>query len=319
MDTRCFTGHTETVWDVAVSRDGRRILSGSNDKTVRLWDVASEKQLHCFEGNTGPINAVALSPDGHQGVWGGADGAYGTLQVWDLEQGQKIHTMKGHSSFIDALAISNDGSRLLSGSSDETLRLWDLERGQPIRCFGSFFSHKQGGSVSVVAFSTDGQSALSCGRVIKNATLWNVATGERYGKLVGHTAGIHSAAFFPDGRRAITSDRETVRIWDLMTRQEIPIRDNRTWDHATLHTIYEARKNLPHIDYPLITTFALSPDGQRLLSPYADNLELFEVASGRHLRSFTGHTRAVTSIAFFGDGRRAVSGSNDRSIRTWEL
>jgi WD40 repeat protein len=175
--------------------------------------------------------------------------------------------------------------------------------------------------VDVVAFSPDGQVALSGGRVIKDVTLWNVTTGGRYGKLVGHTSGIRSAAFFPDGRRAITSGQEdgTVRIWDLTTCREIPIRDERVWDPATLRKVDEARRNLPYIDYPVITTFTLSPDGQHLLSPYGDELALFEVASGRHLRSFTGHTAAASSIAFFADGRRAVSGSYDRTVRTWVL
>lgn len=321
MDQLCFTGHTESVWDVVVSRDGRHILSGGNDKTVRWWDVASGKQLHCFDKNTGPIRAVALSRYGQQAVWGGGDGAYGTLQVWDLAQSNWIYIMKGHSSFIDALAISNDGRRILSGSSDGTVRLWDLETGEPIRCFGGFLRHKQGGAVSVVAFSPDGRSALSGGRVIKDVTLWNVETGERYGKLVGYT-GIRSAAFFPDGRRAITSAHPNgpVRIWDLTTCREIPTRDERVWDLPTLQKkVYAARRNLPHIDYPFITSFTLSPDGQHLLAPYVDEVELFEVASGRHLRGFEGHTAAVSSVAFFPDGRRAVSGGYDATVRTWNL
>lgn len=119
------SGHSGHTLAVCVSRDGKRALTGSHDRLLRLWDLATGKCLQTLKGHTAEISAVALSPDGKSAISGGHDHV---LRVWELESGRHVREMRGHDQAIWSVAISPDGKQALSGSQDGTMRLWAIGR-----------------------------------------------------------------------------------------------------------------------------------------------------------------------------------------------
>jgi len=211
---REFKGHTSWVWPVAFGPDGRRALSGSEDKTIRIWEVETGQCLRTFTGLTSYIRSVAFSPDGRRALSGGRDG---TLRLWNLaredleratprtddpiappvETSQTVRELKGHTGRVLSVAFGPDGRRALSGSRDHTLRLWDIETGAEVRIFEGYTN-----AVCPVAVSPDGRRALSGGGD-GTLRLWNLETGAEVREFTGHTGWVNSVAIGPDGRHAV--------------------------------------------------------------------------------------------------------------------
>jgi WD40 repeat protein len=110
-------GHSDWVSSVAFSPDGKRIVSGSDDHTVKLWDVETGKEIRSFSGHSSDVSSVAFSPDGKRVLSGSFDK---TVKLWDAETGREIRTFSGHSYNVTFVAFNSDGKRILSGSSDGT-------------------------------------------------------------------------------------------------------------------------------------------------------------------------------------------------------
>ncbi|MGO9460102.1 MAG: eIF2A-related protein [Rhodomicrobium sp.] len=290
-------GHSGSVNSVAFSPDGKTALSGNIDNTVRLWDLATDREIRKLEGHSEQVNSVAFSPDGKTALSGSLDH---TARLWDLATGREIRKFEGHSKPVTSVAFSPDGKTALSGSRDHTIRLWDLATGREIRKIeghsGWFFS---------VAFSPDGKTALS-GSWDNTARLWDLAAGREIRKFEKHSSLVESVAFSPDGKTALSGSAGKglfgtgeIKLWDLATGREI-------------------RKLEGHSG--AVSSVAFSPDGKTALSGSMDHtVRLWDLAEGREIRKLEGHSAEVSSVAFSPDGKTALSGSHDGTMRLWNI
>ncbi|NCS57349.1 MAG: WD40 repeat domain-containing protein, partial [Microcystis aeruginosa G11-04] len=169
-------GHYSYVYSVNFSPDGKTLVSGSWDNTIKLWDVETGQEIRTLKGHDNSVYSVNFSPDGKTLVSGSADN---TIKLWNVETGQEIRTLKGHDSSVRSVNFSPDGKTLVSGSGDKTIKLWNVETGQEIRTLKGHDS-----VVYSVNFSPDGKTLVS-GSDDKTIKLWNVETGQEIRTLKG--------------------------------------------------------------------------------------------------------------------------------------
>ena len=286
------TGHAGWVRSVAVTADGARAVSGGDDGTVRVWDLATGQQQAELTGHDGRVRSVAVTADGARAVSGGDDG---TVRVWDLATGQQQAELTGHDGQV--LVGGGHRGRGQGGQrrpTDGTVRVWDLATGQQQ---AKLTGHD--GPVWSVAVTADGARAVSGGDD-GTVRVWDLATGQQQAKLTGHDGPVRSVAVTADGARAVSGgDDGTVRVWDLATGQQqakLTGHDGRVW------------------------SVAVTADGTRAVSGGDDGtVRVWDLATGQQQAKLTGHDGLVWSVAVTADGARAVSGGDDGTVRVWDL
>lgn len=285
-----FRGHEAKVGGVAVSADGRVIVSGSDDRTVRVWDATGGQPIALLRGHEGPVNAVACSADGRV-ILSGSDDR--TVRAWDAEAGQVRAILHGHTAEVTGVAVSPGGRLVVSGSNDTTVRLWSPSGWAEAAVLAG---HRD--KVTSVAVSSDGRRVAS-GSFDKTVIVWDTDSGKPVATLRGHDGVVTSVAFSPDGRRVVSGGTDrTVRIWEAES--------GRLREAISGHT-------------DRVTSVAWTGDGRRVVSgSYDQTVRLSDPEGAQSPTALRGHEAGVHSLACSGDGRLIVSGSRDATVRVWD-
>ncbi len=295
---RGFTGHGAPVNAAVFSPDGLFILSGSEDKSVRLWDVGAGHELRRFEGVTGPVSAVAISSDGQHvaAASGQLDPPIeGVIRVWETAGGQETTRIDTSSvKLVHDIKFSDDGKYLFLAGHDNTVRLIDLSSGEEVR---SFSGHT--GPVRSVAVSPGGQRVLS-GSDDGTVRVWNRFSGKEMRRLTGHGGPVGAVAFQPKSKFGLSGGADkTVRLWNLNSGRQLC-------------------EMLGHTGP--VSSVACTADGTRALSGSLDGtIRLWQLPDGKQLVYFDAHSGGVRSVSFSPSGHRAVSAGGDTVVRLWGL
>ena len=200
-------GHSDAVRAIAVSGDGRLVLTGADDRTLRLWDLAATREVGRLVGHRGRITSAALSPDGLLAVSGDRDQS---LRLWDVASGRELRTFAVPRGLVHGVAFAPDGQTLLSGHFDTTLRLWETSTGRELR---RFTGHRQ--MVARVGFAAAGRCLVSCS-ADQTVRAWDPDSGAELCRCLGHTGPVISLEVLPDGNSVVSCGQdETIRLWHL--------------------------------------------------------------------------------------------------------
>ena len=224
------------------------IVSGSYDKTVKLWVISAGFLLKTFEGHLDNVNTVAFSPNGAIIASGSRDKL---INLWETSTGNLLKTLKDHQNSVTSVFFSYDGTMLVSGSEDNTIKLWETSTGNLIK---TLKDHKN--YVNSVAFSPDGMVIVS-GSEDSTIKLWDKSNEKPLKTLRSHQYNVHSVTFAPNGTIfASTSADNTIKLWDISTRKLL--------------------KTFATQDY--VTSLAFSPEGTLMVSGSFDKtLKLWEI------------------------------------------
>jgi WD40 repeat protein len=288
-------GHTGSVSSVCFSADDKTLASGSEDRTIKLWDVASAQERATLKGHTGGVRSVCFSADGKILASGSEDR---TIKLWDVASAQERVTLKGHTGKVGSVCFSPNRKTLASaGFDDDTVKLWDVETGQERLSLRQHI-----GFVWSVCFSFDGKILASGGGgaldpgIIK---LWDVATGQEQLSLKGHTKWVTSVAFSSDGKTLASSSgaHGEIKLWEVETGQE--------------RLALQGQRGQ-------VLSVCFSPDGKTLASASSDlgGIKLWDVQTGQERLTLKGHD--CRFVCFSSDGQTLASASGDE-VKLWSL
>ena len=334
--TRHQIGKVEAV---RITPDSRFVISCSNDKTVKLWDITTGVEVRSFKGHKEGVHALDCSPDGSMVV---SAGYKSIIFIHDLNTGKVLKKFNGQHNSVYELRFSPDGKYLLSAGMDKTMRLWDVKSA---KCLQTFRGHND--AVTVIDLSSDGKIALSAG-INKEIKLWDMETGQLIRTLNVSKEKIFAACFTLDGSHIVAASSSEGNLFDfnpclldvssgkiikeferfgskLFTADVSP--DQRliayagdrgkiaVWDLTKARQIALLGKK----DRPILKV-RFSHNSRYLLSGGSDtDCTLWDMTTMQYVRSFSGHSKQVNAIAFTPDDKKVVSGSMDGTIKIWEL
>jgi WD40 repeat protein len=333
---RTLEGHSSFLNSVAISSDNSKIVSGSSDRTIKLWDLDTGKLLNTLEGHTNHVNSVATTSDNSKIVSGSSDrtiklwdldsgkllntleGHRGpihsvaitsdnskivsgsddkTIKVWDLDSGKLIHTLEGHSAAVNSVAITSDNSKIVSGSDDKTIKLWDLDSGKLIHTLEC-----RSGTVSCIAITSDNSKIVS-GSYDATIKVWELSTGQLLNTIKGHSRAVSSVAITSDNTTIVSGGSydegdNTIKVWRLNSRKLINTLEG-------------------HSGY--VRTVGISSDNIKIVSGSNDKtIKVWDLNSGELLYTIPD-TYSINSVAITSDNSKIVSGSSDNTIKVWDL
>ena len=298
-------GHGSAVNDLVFSADGKTLISGGNDATIRSWEVSTGNSLLGIWNDssngrtTRSVYNVSLAPDeqivastGSISTRDGRNSGYAvpSLRLWEVSTGG-IHWQRWAGA--RDVAFSPDGQTLASGGGT-TIVLWEVSTGGELRTFAGHTS-----TIQTVAFSPDGQ-LLASGGHDNTIRLWETNTGVHLYTLTRHVNTVTDLAFSPDGQTVVSGSGDgTILLWDATTGRHL-------------------RTLIGHEDW--VSDVAISPDGQTVVSgSYDDTIRLWEFSTGRHLHTLKALQGDIESVAFSPTEQKLASGHANGNIFLWNL
>jgi WD40 repeat protein len=289
--------HDGPATTVAVSPDGRTLLTGSADGTARLWNADSGQLLGQPLRHPAQVLAVAFSPDGRTVLTGCRDGK---ARLWEATTATERKILK-QVDMVVTVAFSRDGAHCVTGCSDGNAQVWDVAAGEPV---GRPLVHP--GVVLAVAFRPDGRAVLT-GCDDHQARVWDLETGELIGQPLEHQRGVVAVSFAPDGQRLLTASGAPINEKSLQVRDWYA-GDARVWGAASgelLAGLYEPYFPVPSGQFEMVWSPGKMP---ALPGPALPGLP-----------SPGDRARWIFSTAFSSDGRLAVTGSKGGTLQLWEM
>jgi WD40 repeat protein len=294
-----FQGHTDPVESVAFSPDGSKILSGSYDNTVKLWNAQTGTLEETFQGHTDAVMSVAFSTDGKV-LSGSADN---TLRQWNAETGKEVKRLSMNElnnsndiGFLYSIAFSPEHNRaVLSGSRGNTLKLWtNIPESK-----GTVFFQGHEKEVYLVAISNDSKKILSAS---DDGTMkvWDVESKKVISDFKDEVL-VWSATFSPDGSQFLMGGESIVKLFDASNNKGQEIRS---------FSGHSGR----------VYSVAFSPNGNKVLSGGHDGtINIWDTESGKETRTFKAHSDVVSSLAFSPNANQFVSASYDKTLKLWDI
>jgi|GEM_PF-319197 len=286
-------GHSEAVYAVAFTPDGKYVVSGSGDHTLKVWDSATGKEIKSYGGPAGHQNlvmSVSISPDGSLIASGGTDN---TAKLWDFPSSTPLRVL-AKSEGASVLAVSPDGAKLAGGDKDGHVKIWNSADGKELVQLAG-----HNGPVTGLAFSDNGQLLISCG---KDRTLrfWNPANGQSLGVIGAHTAEVRGFAISPNNNALYSAGGDgSLKFWTLPPA---------------------ASRALGGMHSDGVTALALSGDGNSFVSGSADkSVRLVNAMNGQPIREFKGANAGIESVALSPNGALIAAATIDNHLLLWQI
>ncbi len=289
---RTLSGHSSRVNAIAVTPDSKTVISGSWDKTIKIWDLETETEKFTLPGHSNSVNAIAVRPDGKTVISGSDDN---TIKIWDLGTGTEKFTLRGHSDSVRAIALTPDGKTVISGSWDKTIKIWDVVTGTE-----KFTLKGHSNLVRAIAVTPDGQTVIS-GSSDNTIKIWDVVTGTEKFTLKSHSNLVREIALTPDGKTVISGSADhTIKIWDLVTgKQQFTLQGQ---GHSNS-----------------VNAIALTPDGKTVISGSDDNtIKIWDLATRKEIATFTGES-PIYCCAVASDGVTIIAGERSGRLHFLRL
>jgi WD40 repeat protein len=331
-------GRGQHIWGLAVTDDGKKVISSTWDNVVSVWDVATQAETLTMplppdpRAAAGPVRAMAVSPDGTLLALSCEDRV---VLLRERATGKLLRTLSGPEDVIAAIAFSPDGLLLAAASADVRGHVWDVTSGE---LKGKTGGHE--GGATCLAWTADSRTLATAGND-HTVRLWDGRSLKEVGTLEGHIGPIRTIAFSPDGSRLISGgDDQTPIVWDIKTKAAVGTLEGhagavravgvspdgttvasagddkviRLWDLVTL----KQRAAVGGHNGP-VHSLAFSPGGKTLASGAAGGgVHLIDPIRGTVRKTQTGHSGIVTGIAFLADGSGFVSSGMDQAVRFWK-
>jgi WD40 repeat protein len=281
-----FSGHTDRVTSICLTEDKYYAISGSWDDSIRVWDILSGKCIRVIKGHASWVTSICLHPNGKTLISASRDSF---LKSWEIQSGKCLATFKGHKDIVYCLYLTSDGRYAISGGSDGA-KLWDVASGKCLQSIEVLDKPIRSAFVNsdlnfILMVSNKGTLEAWEGESVKSRKVaWNK---ERQ---------VLSVMDNGESLYVLSRYNSDVILWNILE------------DHRT-YTLTGMKGNPVY----------LSSEGNNIIVANERDVEIWDVTSGKMLRSFSGHQGQVTSGAMSSDGKHILSGSDDGEIKLWVL